>query len=283
MKKIITLSILIASISLLSGCGKNDSKVVNTFGEFSYKGITLIANAVNTITADQAKDIINNNSIQSTNESIMLVEDETVDPEQELPEVGEDDDDVPSEDLTLDKLVMPSLPSSLVDAQLYLYSHCNIVTYYYESHTLERLNKTDIIQGGNLTRMLINNEYSPYGQLEINSIIMIDEILDIMKLSNDLFRNQSDYNSSPFRDIYTFHTNAQGNLVVQIHQFEQIDASISGGISSSFRQDIELVYDEHNKLTHWQASLGIYTATPSGTLQEGYIFESTFEWVEKTY
>jgi hypothetical protein len=42
-----------------------------------------------------------------------------------------------------------------------------------------------------------------------------------------------------------------------------------------------MVYDEEGKLVKWQSSLGVYTATPSGTMKQGYILEMDFNWVVK--
>lgn len=73
------------------------------------------------------------------------------------------------------------------------------------------------------------------------------------------------------------------NLLIESHYvpFAELSASINGGIGSTSREDCELAFDEEGKINLWQTSLGLYTAAPTGTVRDGYIFEASFEWLSK--
>lgn len=58
--------------------------------------------------------------------------------------------------------------------------------------------------------------------------------------------------------------------------------SLRGGISASFRQDTEIMYDDDNKINKWQTSLGLIYSTPQGKTEQGYILEVEFEWQIKS-
>ena len=158
---------------------------------------------------------------------------------------------------------------------------CIITTKYYVESSDAMQNKEDTLIGTDFKNMLENNQFVPFNQLVAKNVIIFDELIEYMEEQNKLFASSSAALIAPFRSIFSYHTDKAGNLVVQTRDFAEIPSSVGGGIGCSYRQDTEIVYDSEGKMTLWQTSLGLYSSSPQGTMQDGYILEMQVNWTEK--
>ena len=257
MKKRRLFTLFIAALScvftiFMASC----STVTKFFGEFGYYGKFLTEYAVgNNINLNAAKSLVARKSSaeSSTASTFSTVTDI----------VGEETAPAPSDEE--------------INSILNTYAACEITATYYD----EKGNKqTELYThtGFGLKSILKDNEFSPSSQIRAKYLLINLDILDYMDAMNARFKESPDKGTIPFNDIYTYWRDKNGNLVVKMSDYAEIPSSISGGIGSNFRQDIEIVYDTDNKVTKWQTSLGILIAGPEGTIKQGYILELDFDW-----
>ena len=152
------------------------------------------------------------------------------------------------------------------------------VSYYVEEEEEQQV-RSEIFQGSDFQAILTRNVYVPFGQMSVEYLLIDSSILDHMEEDNAAFASSS--SAVPFKEPYTYHRSAEGNLVVQTHRYAELSTSNGGGIGASFRQDAEMLYDGEGKMVKWQSSLGLFTSTPSGTSRQGYIFEAQLQWILK--
>ena len=217
----------------------------NQFGDFDYKGHVLYEYAVKEITAQRAKSLISIVPKTSTTRSIH--------------------DDA----------------EHMKNTILYNYACLTTVVKYFEEGNESQQVRSDMYQGTEFANLLDRNYYEPFGQMNVRYLYVDNLFIDNMEEENARFIEQGQNLVSPFKARYTYHEDSYQNLVIQIHDFAELPASVGGGIGSSFRQDSELVFDSEGKITVWQSSLGLYTTTPTGTVRQGYIFEAEFAWTAK--
>ena len=266
MKRIITLLlavVLILSCLMATGCKAKHKQ----FGRFSYNGNWLTSFAIQDISYETAKTIVHRGeqstlynggtpSLLSTGITKLNVND-------------------------TDPFDLPLPEEDYVNAILTKYASITVVTKYYVTGEKKQLEKTDFLQGTDLKNLLRENEFTPFSQLVTKGIIIFDKLIIFMDEKNTEFKNSKENTTAPFNNIFTYHTDEQGNIVIQTHDFAEIPSSVGGGVACSYLQDTEQLYDSENKLVKWQTSLGVYTATPEGTLEQGYILEVEFQWNEK--
>ncbi len=266
MKRIITFLlavVLILSCLTATGCKPKHKQ----FGRFSYNGNWLTSFAIKDISFEVAKDIVHQGT-QAT-----LYQDNTP----SLLSCGVTSLSVND----TDPFDLPLPSEDFVNAILNKYASITVVTKYYVTGEKKQLEKTDFIQGTDLKNLLRRNEFQPFSQLVTKGIIVFDELIVFMDNENTEFKNSKENTTAPFNNIFTYHTDEDGNIVIQTHDFAEIPSSVGGGVACSYLQDTEQLYDSENKLVKWQTSLGVYTATPEGTLEQGYILEVEFQWNEK--
>ncbi|MCR5490874.1 MAG: hypothetical protein K6F32_01960 [Bacilli bacterium] len=238
---------LAASAALLASCDFGGTSP-KTFGLFGHKGVYLTEHAEAEITLSEAKRLVN----MSSSSAARL---------QKRSELSEED---------------PAVKSILAR-----FGSLGVSAAYYIDGSEERQVRTDLYQGTDFLYLLKENTYFPFAQMNVKYIYIDGSLLDSLEEENAKFREDPTNLVSPFVNPYTYHRDAQGELVLQTHHFAELPSSVNGGIGATFRQDCELSYDGEGKLKHWQSSLGLYTSTPTGTSLEGYIFEATFEWTLK--
>ena len=236
----------------------NGEDSITQFGEFGYNGIYLTAYAKHQLTFDEAKQLVNkNSSVASFNTrpaSARL--------------------------LSITQLPLPS--EELIEYYVNKYSACQITTNYYIEGSGDKQIKTDIIQGTDLRNAIKGNKFEPYAQLVTKYIICFPELIDSMETANEAFKKSEQAGVVPFSNIYSYHESSNKNLVIQLSDYSEISSSESGGISASFRQDTEIMYDGDNKINKWQTSLGLIYSTPQGNSKQGYILEVEFKWQTKS-
>lgn len=246
MNKTVKTMVALLGIIAMTGCSNKSSvKVDESFGDFSYNGIFLKEYATKQISVDEAKSLV---------------------------------------DIDLGSFSqMKRSRNTAENTEIVLTKYASLITTvkYYISDREEQQVRKDIYQGTDFKYLLDTNHYEPFGQMSVRYLFVDDELLDDMERQNEEFKASNSYITSPFNEMYTYHTSKDNNLIIQTHSFAELPASTGGGIGSTFRQDCELMFDEEGKITFWQSSLGLYTSTPTGTVKEGYIFEVGFEWVEK--
>lgn len=258
-KRFLTILLAAASCTVtvfLASC----SPATEYFGEFSYYGKHLTEYAVgNKLSASEAKSIITKSSAAESND---------VAPYSAVTDiVGNDGAPSPSE--------------STINSILSVYSQCELTATYYDASG-EKKNTSFILTGANLQDALTKNEVTPFNQIIAKYLVMDSTVLDYMEEMNAKFQASENSITVPFKDIYTYWKDKNGNLVVKTADYAEIPSSISGGIGCNFRQDIEIIYDADHKITKWQTSLGIQIVTPEGTVKQGYIFELDFDWEIRT-
>ncbi len=236
------------------GCAGTPSETEpKKFGQFGYYGVYLVDYAVKAITSSEAKTKIGDNNSASA-AAVNAARD------------GDSDQK---------RTVAPS--EEIVNSMLARYSECTVTTTYYDNGETTAKKKTDVYNGTDLKNMIAQNYVIPYAQMCATNIIAFDELIDYMDNLNATIDP-----ALPFKKYYTYHLDSNDNFIVQSRDYSEISSSSSGGISTTFRQDTEIVYDSTFKVSKWQTSLGLNIATPTGTISQGYILEMDFEWTVKT-
>ncbi len=250
-KKLITLGlvlIMIMQVLLLASCGKPEQ-----FGKFGYKGHFLTAFAKKEISATDAKNIIGEDySIDA--DTVVLLSD--------MSGFGDD---------------QPAPSDEFVTSLMAKYASVEVTTKWYNTDNDKQLTKTDLVMGTDFRSIISTNQFTPFTQLVAKGIVVFDELIDYMEMRNQKFIEDTEYNV-PFKNIFTYHTDPMGNIVIRTNDFREIPSSVGGGVGCSYLQNVEILYDEECKISKWQTSLGVYTGAPEGTLQQGYIVEVEFKW-----
>lgn len=179
------------------------------------------------------------------------------------------------------QLEYPELPDDIRKSITDKYGTLKVSTRYYEEDNDDATIYPGEYSGGLFTDFLKKNEYSLFAGVTAKNLILFDGIVAYMEEANKVFTTTTIGDGVPFSNIFSYHVDEDGNPVIQIHDFAELPSSVAGGVSSHYRQDIEMVYDSEGKLVKWQSSLGVYTQTSQGTMKQGYILEMDFEWIEK--
>lgn len=246
----------------LCSCKNNTENKPKTFGEFSYNGKYLTEYAAKEITANEAKAIINKKAAYASTSSFVVECDYIAD----------------TYNVSEDIINAPKPSESLVTSVVQSYGKLTTTTKYYVPEGNEAKEKVDELTGAEFKLHLQKNEITPFNQLVAKNLLMFDELIDFMEQENENFKNSSTV--APFRNIFTYHTDGNDNLIIQTRDFAEIASSVGGGIGCNYRQDTEIVYDSELKISKWQTSLGVTLATPNGTVKQGYILEVDFDWDE---
>ena len=268
MKKVIlivlAIALILSTVICCAACSKEAAE--KAFGEFSYNGKYLKDYAKEAIDAKIAIEITQNFNLSAPAAAEANLS--------SAPLMGMSVNETPLESNSQEQLDQ---------AQLILkkYAGCTVKTYYYVEDEEEKQVKTDFITGSDFKYTLEENKFVAFNQLVAKNLIVFEALINQMEERNAAFHDDPENAKVPFKDIYTYHKDASGNLVIQTHNFAEIPASIAGGIGCSYRQDSEIVYDSEGKVVIWQTSLGIYSAAPAGTMKQGYILSMSFDWTEK--
>lgn len=246
--------------------GNNAQYTYSQFGEFSYKGKTLTDYAVKSITAQEAKNIIGKDVEKNLHQAYV--------------------ENSPKKlDISLASLNSNTTnyeaPEEVVNNVLRNYAGCNVTTKYYIDGSDQMQTKSDTLTGLDFKSMLTQNLFTPFNQLVAKNIIVFDDLIDYMEGQNQEFALSDQGLVAPFKNIFSYHEDANSNLIIQTRDYAEIASSVGGGIAASYRQDTETIYDKEGKMTMWQTSLGLCSSTPQGTIKEGYILEMEVEWIEK--
>ena len=238
----------------LFGAGCAPAREAQRFGEFGYNGHYLTQYAIESISASDAKSLVGNRVRAMSDVSAYAVTDANMD--EKLPD------------------------SELVNSIMSKYT-AKVTTKYYQEGVEDQLTKTDEYMGEDFRSILSKNKIEPFGQLIAKGVLIYGDLIDYMEAQNAAFKASANSAIAPFREVFTYHKDVMGNIVIQTKNFTALPSSVGGGIGCSFRQDTEIVYDGENKMIKWQTSLGISSATPDGTMKQGYILEVEIEWIEK--
>lgn len=262
MKKHIKSALIIALAAsqalAFCGCAEDPTKpITKMFGKFDYYGVYLTEYAVKAITYVEAKAKVLKNHVDSATVSSANAARDT--------------------DNTQKRTVPPS--EELVNQLLARYSECKVTTTYYDNGETTPKTKTNTYVGMELRNMIANNYVAPYAQMYATNIIAFDDLIDYMDEINATINASS---ALPFDNYYTYHLDSNNNFIVHASDFSEISSSTSGGISTTFRQDTEIVYGPTMVVSKWQTSLGLNIATPNGDISQGYILEMDFDWTVKT-
>jgi|GEM_PF-3893735 len=268
----------ILSLTLMAcSVDKEEETIKLYYGRFSYYGNKLVEYARNNITAEKAKEAVQNCKTKLTTikdkisgTSFYINDDVNIKPAGVLSELCVNPKDA------------YTISADDINAVMKVYGANKITTSYYEDGSEEKKQKVDYLQGSDLKNVVLENRFIPFNQLVANFIVIYPEVIDYMEAQNAAFKESEQYNIAPFLNIFTYHTSEEGLLIVQIHDFAEIPSSVVGGVGCTYLQDIEIIYNEDSTIKKWQSSLGVYTATPTGTMLQGYILEIDFEWIVKS-
>ena len=249
--------VLIITSIMLSSCSIEGER----FGEFGYYDAYLTAFATSSISVAEAKRIVQTNAPGV----VAMGEDDTV-----VLSVSPGDTQDPK----------PS--AQLVDFLIQKYAGVTIITTYYVAEEKDPVIREDYIQGTDFKAILEDNKFIPFNQLVAKNVVIMGETVDEMEAENQKFQSSDIAKIAPFKAVFTYHQNDEGQLVIRAYDFAEIPSSVGGGIGCSYRQDTEILYDSENKMVKWQTSLGVYSAMPEGTAKQGYILEIEIVWNEKT-
>lgn len=258
---VLAIVLILSTVICCAACSKEAAE--KAFGEFSYNGKYLKDYAKEAIDAKIAIQITQNFNLCA--------------PAAEVANLSTEPQAAAVNGIELDN----TTPEQSKAAIIAKYQGCNIKTYYYVEDQEEKQVKSDFLQGYDFKAMVDDNQFTAFSQLVAKNLVVFDDLIAQMEEQNIAFQNSDDGKIAPFKNLFTYHTDNSGNLVIQTHNFAEIPASIGGGIGCAYRQDSEIVYDVEGKVKIWQTSLGIYSAAPQGTMKQGYILSMTFDWVEK--
>ena len=253
----LALSALVCGTLLFTACDDEQS-TARRFGEFGYNGRYLTAFTSKDINAPEAKNILttnmNTNYVEEQSDVVTLA--------------GVEYMAVEGEEETVNFLIAK-------------YAECVITTKYYVEGEDEPSTKVFNLRGTDFKNMIEENFFAPFSQVVARYLVCYPGVIDEMEGLNEEFKASEESKVAPFNNIFSYHTDLAGNLVLHIRDFAEIPSSIGGGVGCSYRQDSEILFDTENKISKWQTSLGLYTATPDGTMKQGYILEMAFEWIIK--
>lgn len=249
MRKIFALLLVLACFATLMACGKSEQ-----FGAFGVDGQTLMQYGQDSITAEEATALILENA----------------------EECGQDVHGYTAP-ATLGDMPLPT--AAFVSNIMSNYASCTLTTIYYADG--EEMSQELFVEGASFKAMLESNSISPFAQLLIKQVVISPDMIAHMEAQNTAFRLAPGYDLAPVKELYSYYTDRDGNLVVQIKDYQNIAADGKGGVSCTYRQDVEIVYDSQNKISYWQASMGVSSATPTGPMAQGTIMKVEFLWQEK--
>ena len=244
--------VLVFSMLTMASC---DLFKEERFGEFGFYDHYLTKYSKEELSASEAKELI-----------IANAQDCGLPLESAIPGIRDNDLPLPSDDL--------------VTAFTSRYADCEVKTTYYIDDGDEEI-KYDYLQGTDFKAIIGDNIFSPFNQVVAKIVVLFPEIIDYMEEQNQQFKGNEKYDTYPFKTLFSYHKDSEGCLVIQCRDFAEIPASEAGGVACNYRQDTEIIFDKLNKIERWQTSLGVYTATPTGTITQGYILMMDFEWHEK--
>lgn len=239
----------------LSGCsafGKKDETAVQ-FGKFTYRGNQLLSFKQADIDAREAQAML------------------PVTPKS--PVVSASSVDAPP-------ILIEQTPDELVSRFLQAYQGVVITSKFWETNSegvAQEKVYSDELNGADFKVMLQRNEISISTGIVIKNIISYPNLINSFEVANENFKNSSNFETSPFPKVFTYHR-AATQFVLQTHNFVEISSSGSGGLSCSYLQENESLYDLEGKTEKFQSSLGMKMQTKIGTQYEETVFSVEIKW-----
>lgn len=254
--KILAVSICASTIAFpLSACRRESA----AFGQFSQNGYRLTSFATREISIGEAQSLLAGGSAQARSVAY-------------LPEPA------PTNEKAVNALIQ--------------YSNEIIVTTKFFKEGSEEMQEEISDQAGTAVGNFLNaNAISTGTGLTVRNLYVSTDVLKFMEEENRKFKESDGFANVPFSNLYTYHTDDEKHLIVQMHDFVDIPASaLGGGINCYYRQDTEIMYDIitaedlsscYGRIRKWQTSLGAVISTSSNSIQEGYIYQVEVEWIER--
>lgn len=177
-------------------------------------------------------------------------------------------------------ILIAQTPDELVSKFLKAYQGVVITSKFWETNSegvaVEKV-YSDELNGADFRVMLQRNEIGISTGIVIKNVITYPELIDSFEMTNKDFALSPNYETSPFPKIFTYHR-AATQFVLQTHNFVEISSSGSSGLSCSYLQENESLYDLEGKTEKFQSSLGMKMQTKIGTQYEGTIFSVEMQW-----
>ena len=265
MKKILLTFLMLICLFSFTSCS-NSTNLEKGFFKFLQNGKALEEYAKNQIKESKIVEIVKKQYSDLENKS------NTVKLTSAITDLTEEEGNTIPQTLTEDE----------IGTYLSTYGGLSIVTNYLPDNEKNKFEqKEDKIFGTQLKTVIQRNYYELYGQIEAAILVLNEDIINYLQSLDEKFQNSKYKKIAPFNNAVTYHQDAMGYPVIHISDFAELPASVVGGIGCFYRQDIEAVYDNENKIKIWQTSLGVYTSTPNGTVYEGIILKIDFDWALK--
>lgn len=250
MKKIFAgLFVLICGLSLFA-C---DFSSPEQFGYFTHNGYALTTFVSNNLNFTEASNILTNNSISTTSS------------------IGEEASNVSFGNvLTSDQIIqIKKMFSSVVINITYFNDDNNQMTERFE------------LSVTTMGEMLEGNTYNVAGgSIVVNNIALTADLLTHYENLNIEFKDSEKAIDAPYTNMYSYHTDTNGNFVLAVNDYSDNGSTIIGSSTTEIHQT-QSQYNELNLITRYQSSFGFRYHSPSGTQYVGSVLEVTFDWIEK--
>lgn len=267
-------AVLLCAVTLLctlSACNKDNGY----FGYFQQNGYRLHSFATKNITANDALNMLSGGSKQAK-----VGSSSPVTPIVNSPKALVSDDD------EVERAKQEAIQIALAQ------SNRIVVTTQFFKEGEDDMQKEVSEQMGTTVSDFLNKDIinSAVG-LSIRNLLLTTERIEQMEVENAEFKNSAESINALYNNLYTFHTDKQNHLIVQMHYFVEIPANtMGGGISCYYIQDTEIMYDiltssNLNKsiarISKWQTSLGVVISTAGDSIHEGFVYQVDVDWMSK--
>lgn len=256
-KILIVMMCLFASTLAVTSCQK-DVKHLN-FGVFKQNGYTLTSYATKQLSAGEFSALLSSGRQRA---SVVAY----------LPKPAPTDEDA-------------------INALTNVSNHIVVTTRFFEENSDEMQEEVSDQAGTVVGNYLKENAIHTATGLIIKNLYLTQNVLEFMETENANFKNSDGYANVPFANLYTYHTDENNSLIVQMHDFVDIPASaMSGGVNCYYRQDTEIMYEIvaapnlsgcYARIRKWQTSLGAVISTAANSIGDGFVFEVEIEWIER--
>ncbi len=256
-KILVVMMCLLASTLVVTSCRKGAEHM--SFGTFKQNGYSLTSYATKELSANEFRTLLSGGKQHASSVAY-------------LPKPAPADEDV-------------------VNALINISNHIVVTTRFFKEGSDEMQEEVSDQAGVVVGNYLKENTIHTATGLTVKNLYLTQNVLEFMETENANFKKSEGYSNVPFANLYTYHTDENNSLIVQMHDFVDIPASaMSGGVNCYYRQDTEIMYEIvaapdlsgcYARIRKWQTSLGAVISTAANSIGDGFVFEVEIEWIER--